>query len=73
MIESQVREQAQLAYDEKLQRCLSRRPWPRGCRSWYLDGRGRNTTLWPGFCAESRLATARLERGDYRLSPARTR
>ncbi|GMV17807.1 MAG: 4-hydroxyacetophenone monooxygenase [Polyangiaceae bacterium] len=69
----EVREQAQLAYNEKIQRRLSRSVWQSGCRSWYLDGHGRNTTLWPGFCAEFRLATARFERGDYRLSPARTR
>jgi cyclohexanone monooxygenase len=25
-----------------------------GCASWYLDERGRNTTLWPGFTFEFR-------------------
>ena len=23
--------------------------WASGCRSWYQDARGKNTTLWPGF------------------------
>ncbi len=27
-----------------------------GCASWYLDERGRNTTLWPGFTFQFRKA-----------------
>ena len=28
---------------------MRRTVWLSGCRSWYLDSTGRNTTLWPGF------------------------
>ena len=31
--------------DARMQRTV----WLSGCRSWYLDAAGRNTTLWPGF------------------------
>ena len=36
-----------------------------GCRSWYLDARGRNTTLWPGFSFTFRWITRRFDLGAY--------
>jgi hypothetical protein len=39
------------AVDERMRRTV----WLRGgCRSWYLDATGRNSTLWPGFTVERR-------------------
>lgn len=35
-------------YDDRLQAQLTSRVWAKGCKSWYLDGRGRNFTLYPG-------------------------
>jgi cation diffusion facilitator CzcD-associated flavoprotein CzcO len=49
-----VREGAQRAYNDELQRKLSDTVWATGCASWYLDARGRNSTLWPGFAYEFR-------------------
>ena len=40
-----------------------------GCRSWYLDERGRNTTLWPGFTFEFRRRTRRFDTESYELRP----
>jgi hypothetical protein len=37
-----------------------------GCRSWYLDANGRNSTLWPDFTWRYALRTRRFEIGDYR-------
>jgi cation diffusion facilitator CzcD-associated flavoprotein CzcO len=43
-----------------------------GCRSWYLDATGRNSTLWPGFTMPFRLRLRRLRAGDYLLTARRT-
>lgn len=67
----EVREEAQAEFNQQLERRLARSVWQSGCGSWYLDGAGRNTTLWPGFCAEFRVATARSPRQAYRLVPVR--
>jgi cation diffusion facilitator CzcD-associated flavoprotein CzcO len=36
-----------------------------GCRSWYLDATGRNSTLWPGFATSYRLRLRRFRPGDF--------
>jgi cation diffusion facilitator CzcD-associated flavoprotein CzcO len=36
-----------------------------GCRSWYLDATGRNSTLWPDFTWRFRRRAARLDPADY--------
>ena len=36
-----------------------------GCLSWYVDGTGRNSTLWPGSVREYQRRLARFEIGDY--------
>ena len=38
-----------------------------GCASWYLDDRGRNTTLWPGSTVGFRRALRRFEPADYAM------
>jgi cation diffusion facilitator CzcD-associated flavoprotein CzcO len=44
-----------------------------GCRSWYLDATGRNSTLWPGYTWSYWLRTRRFDPGAYRPVPARDR
>jgi cation diffusion facilitator CzcD-associated flavoprotein CzcO len=39
--------------------------WASGCRSWYLDEKGRNFTLWPGTSLGFRLRAARFNPSDY--------
>ena len=36
-----------------------------GCHSWYLDERGRNTTLWPEHTWRFRKITKRFHPGEY--------
>ncbi|TDC24228.1 NAD(P)/FAD-dependent oxidoreductase [Streptomyces sp. 8K308] len=38
-----------------------------GCRSWYLDARGRNTTVWPGTIAEFRRVTEQVDLAEYEV------
>lgn len=41
--------------------------WAGGCRSWYLDGQGRNIALWTGPALAYRRRAARARREDYRV------
>jgi hypothetical protein len=42
-----------------------------GCASWYLDAKGRNTTLWPTFIWPFRTRTRRLDSAHYELRAPR--
>ncbi|MBL8056243.1 MAG: NAD(P)/FAD-dependent oxidoreductase [Anaerolineales bacterium] len=39
-----------------------------GCRSWYLDATGRNSTLWPGSTWSFRRRVARFNPREYQAS-----
>ena len=38
-----------------------------GCRSWYLDATGRNSTLWPGSVGAFRRRVEPFDADEYRL------
>lgn len=40
-----------------------------GCMSWYQDGKGRVTALWPGTTTEFRRRTRELDLRDYQVVP----
>jgi cation diffusion facilitator CzcD-associated flavoprotein CzcO len=45
--------------------------WMRGgCRSWYLDATGRNSTLWPGFVPSFRRLLGKFRPAAYVTSTA---
>ena len=53
-------------YNERLQSRLEHSVWVEGgCGSWYLDHRGRNTTLWPDHTWKFRRLTRRFHPGEY--------
>lgn len=54
-------------FNRRLQMRMRRTVWATGCRSWYVDARGKNTTLWPGFAFVFRLLTRRLHPERYRI------
>lgn len=61
-----ARPEAVRDWNERVQRRMARTVWNTGgCSSWYLDAKGRNTTMWPGTTTEFRRATRRLERAEY--------
>jgi cation diffusion facilitator CzcD-associated flavoprotein CzcO len=60
-----VKPAVQAAYNANLQKKHAGAVWKSGCRSWYLDARGRNTTLWPGFTFAFRRQTARFDESAY--------
>ncbi|MDH6133478.1 cation diffusion facilitator CzcD-associated flavoprotein CzcO [Kitasatospora sp. MAA4] len=60
--------QAQRHWNQRLQHKMERTVWNTGgCRSWYLDGAGKNTVLWPGSTSSFRRATRRLDLAEYDL------
>jgi cation diffusion facilitator CzcD-associated flavoprotein CzcO len=66
----EVREDAEAAWDAGVQRAMGRTVWTTGgCASWYLDDRGRNTTLWPGATWRFRRLTARFDADVYQGVP----
>ncbi|MFC5905991.1 flavin-containing monooxygenase [Streptacidiphilus monticola] len=57
---------AQLRWNDAVQRRMTRTVWNTGgCRSWYLDGRGNNTVLWPGTTAHFRRETRTVDLSEY--------
>jgi cation diffusion facilitator CzcD-associated flavoprotein CzcO len=41
-----------------------------GCKSWYLDVTGRNSTLWPDFTWQYRRRVERIDPSAYRMTRA---
>jgi cation diffusion facilitator CzcD-associated flavoprotein CzcO len=63
----EVRPELNAAFQEEVQARMPRTVWTDGgCRSWYLDGNGRNSTLWPDFTWRYALRTRRFELDEYR-------
>lgn len=66
----EVQEQAQQAFVRRIASRTAGTVWHTGgCRSWFLDRAGRNTTVWPGFTAHFRWLTRRFDRENYRAHP----
>jgi hypothetical protein len=57
-----TKESAQAQVQSDIQRKLAGGVWTLGgCTSWYLDSRGVNRTIWPGFTWRYWLRTRRLD------------
>jgi cation diffusion facilitator CzcD-associated flavoprotein CzcO len=57
---------AQEAWNADLQRRMRRTVWSTGgCRSWYLDARGRNVALWPRPTYTFRRLTSSFDLAAY--------
>lgn len=60
-----VKMSAQKAYNEDLQKKFAGTVWASGCKSWYIDSRGRNTALYPRLTAEFRKQTKVFDASNY--------
>jgi cation diffusion facilitator CzcD-associated flavoprotein CzcO len=60
-----VRPEVQHDYNRALAAQLERTVWNGGCSSWYLDERGRNTTLWPTFTFRFKKLLSRFDPEAY--------
>jgi cation diffusion facilitator CzcD-associated flavoprotein CzcO len=62
------RDEAQSAWNAEMQRRMKGTVWTAGgCQSWYLDSKGLNTTLWPGFSFRFRHALSCFDPAEYTL------
>jgi len=62
----EVKPGVQRRYNARLQARLEHSVWVEGgCGSWYLDHRGRNTTLWPDHTWKFRRLTRRFHPAEY--------
>jgi cation diffusion facilitator CzcD-associated flavoprotein CzcO len=57
-------------YNAQLDEQLEGTVWNTGCKSWYLDDTGRNSTLWPDWTWRFRRRAAGFDPAHYRLEPA---
>lgn len=70
----EARADAQRTYSSAVQDALADSVWLRGgCTSYYLDARGRNTTLWPHRVTRFRAALRTFDAAEYLEHPARTK
>ncbi|MCH9827975.1 MAG: NAD(P)/FAD-dependent oxidoreductase [Gammaproteobacteria bacterium] len=65
----EVRPEAQREFNANIHEQLSGAVWSSGCKSWYINEHGRNTTLWPGFTFRYRKRTRHIDLGKYQLEP----
>ncbi|GIF42953.1 hypothetical protein Axi01nite_72640 [Actinoplanes xinjiangensis] len=61
----EVSREAQASFVSDVHRRSIGTVWVSGCRNWYLDARGRNTTLWPGLTRSFRQRTRRFDVENY--------
>jgi hypothetical protein len=57
-------------YNDQIDEQLEGTVWNTGCKSWYLDDTGRNSTLWPDWTWRFRRRAAGFDPAHYRLEPA---
>ncbi|MFE3290752.1 flavin-containing monooxygenase [Rhodococcus sp. NPDC059234] len=63
-----VRRSAQDRSNADIQRKLGKGVWTNGgCVSWYLDAKGVNRTIWPGFTWQYWLRTRKVDPADFDL------
>jgi cation diffusion facilitator CzcD-associated flavoprotein CzcO len=64
-----IRPEIQEAFNTQMQKRMHDTVWTTGCKSWYLDANGHNTTLWPGFSFEYGLRTRHFDPRNYTVIP----
>ncbi len=68
----EVQADTQETFNAEMQLRMQKTVWNSGCASWYLDARGHNTTVWPGFTFEFRQRTRHFDPHHYTLLPQHT-
>lgn len=62
----EVRREVLERFNDELRSKMERTVWTQGgCASWYLDDKGRNSTLWPDFTWRFKMATRHFNPVDY--------
>lgn len=66
----EVRPDAQAGYFDKIQTDTTGKVWLSGCSSWFLDEKGRNVAVWPGYSWTFYWRTRRFDEKAYRIVAA---
>ncbi|MDE2163721.1 MAG: NAD(P)/FAD-dependent oxidoreductase [Alphaproteobacteria bacterium] len=64
----EVRADVQRSFNAWLNARMRRTVWLTGCRSWYLNPDGTNSTIWPSFTLSYWWYTHSAHKGDFVLS-----
>jgi cation diffusion facilitator CzcD-associated flavoprotein CzcO len=66
IVELDVRPDVQVRFNEMLQRKLALTVWNTGgCKSWYLDKNGHNSTIWPDYTFKFARRLRRFDLESY--------
>jgi cation diffusion facilitator CzcD-associated flavoprotein CzcO len=68
----EVKKDVQDAFNADIQERMKGTVWMSGCKSWYLNPNGTNSTIWPDFTVTYWWKTRSADRRDFNLEPART-
>ena len=68
----EVRQEAQRNWVEDIDRDYKATVWNSGCASWYMDAKGRNVALWPGFSWGYRKLMQRFDPRSYEFKRGAT-
>jgi hypothetical protein len=63
-----IKKETQDKYNKKIQSQFKGTVWASGCKSWYLDSNGKNTTLYPQLTTKFREELKKVDWEDYELS-----
>ena len=66
----EVKADVQDAFNKDLAQRMKRTVWMSGCKSWYLNANGTNSTLWPGFTVTYWWKTHAAAKRDFDVAPA---
>jgi cation diffusion facilitator CzcD-associated flavoprotein CzcO len=67
----EVKAGVQKTFNAMLREKMKKTVWMSGCRSWYLNADGTNSTIWPHFTVTYWWKTRRASRRDFDLAPVR--
>ena len=62
-----VKPQLQKEHNESVQKQFEGTVWASGCKSWYMNKNGRNTTLYPRLTVQFRKETQKVNLEEYSL------
>ena len=69
--EVEVRSEVQREFNAQVREALKRTVWQSGCKSWYLNHNGSNSTIWPDFTFRYWWKTRGARRADFEIRPVR--
>jgi hypothetical protein len=67
----EVKKDVQDAFNADIHERMKGTVWMSGCKSWYLNPDGTNSTIWPDFTVTYWWKTHAAKKQDFVLEPSR--